>query len=177
MEALGERPVGVKEVLDRLAAGDGMGTTGDGGAEEELAVLDIFGRCIGSNTPLLTSSCTASMAELFPTKSFTPMCLRWERAWLPRPLRFSNFSPQRTQVQVSDILSRLLTGDVGREVKSEGRFEEEEDLEGLLDLSSSRRRLLIGSKFCSFMIWYRYSMGPPCMSASGMPICRRWARA
>lgn len=65
------------EVQDWLGTGDRAGATGKVGDGDrttgELGALFAFGSCTASNMPLLTSSWTVSMAELFPTKSLIPM--------------------------------------------------------------------------------------------------------
>ena len=45
----------------------------------------------------LRISRSVSMGEPLTYHSVTPICRRWERAWLDSPLRFSKNSPQNSQ--------------------------------------------------------------------------------
>lgn len=58
------RDVERNEVFDWLA--------GDGAADE-LPVQFVLRGCMASSMPLLTSSLTVSIAELFPSRSTTPI--------------------------------------------------------------------------------------------------------
>ena len=46
----------------------------------------------------LRISRSVSMGEPLTDHSVTPICRRWERAWLDRPLRVSKQAPQTSQV-------------------------------------------------------------------------------
>lgn len=60
------------EVRDWPGAGDRDGAAGDGAADE-LVVLFLLRGCMACSMPLLTSSWTVSIAELFPSRSNTPI--------------------------------------------------------------------------------------------------------
>lgn len=120
------------------------------GAGDELMVLFVLEGCMASNMPLLTSSWTVSIAELFPSRSITPIWRRWERAWQARPFRFSNSSPQRIQVHYSEDLGCLLGGDADEDW-SEGRLEE--GVGGLFEERGSCCSALMGLRASSSMIW------------------------
>jgi hypothetical protein len=63
---------------------------------------------------------SVSMGEPLTDHSVTPICRRWERAWLDRPLRFSKNSPQNSQRMSRTGSARDAAGD------PEGRGEERE---------------------------------------------------
>lgn len=65
-------------------------------------------------TPLKTNSWMVSMGDVFPSGSTKPSWLRWEREWLPRPLRLSNSSPQRMQTSSPEDFGFLAGGCVDR---------------------------------------------------------------
>lgn len=126
---LWEGPEDKNVALAWPGGGEEAGSMGEGGAAGgavgELLAAVVFSGRMTSIMPLLTSSSTVSMAELFPTRSLTPMWRRWERAWLPSPFRFSNCSPHRTQVKSADVLGRLLAGAVGGDDRWAGRLGED----------------------------------------------------
>lgn len=66
---LGWSDVEGNEVRDWPGAGDRDRVAEDGAAD----VLFVFGGCTACSMPLLTSSWTVSIAELFPSRSNTPI--------------------------------------------------------------------------------------------------------
>lgn len=68
---LGEKDVEGNEVCDWPGAGDGAGA-GDRATDEVDLFFDLGG-CIASSMPLLTSSWMVSIAEVFPSRSTTPI--------------------------------------------------------------------------------------------------------
>lgn len=112
--ALGARWADVRgDWVDLAEVGEGAGDGAGDGAEIGAGGPRVFvlrGRT-PANTPVLTSCWTVSIAEAFPSRSVTPIWRRWEREWLASPLRFSNSSPHRTQLNSSEALTRLLGGD------------------------------------------------------------------
>lgn len=82
----------------------------------------------------LRISRSVSMGEPLTYHSVTPICRRWDRAWLDKPLRFSKYSPQNSQ-RISRTGSDPEAAERGRRrERGEGEGEREKtDQHGSMD--------------------------------------------